>query len=277
MAEGEDVLAKMGQDLFKESYGDLVKPTAKDMGEALSGIFKAVTFYPRYWAIISDISLEEKVGKFKEKLAKNVEVIPPELKVLPSPSILGPSVQALEYAILDDSLSEMFANLVGSSMNLSEKLVIHPSFVEMIKQMNSDEAKIMILFSKESTHPVVDIHTYLEGEEKYSIFRKNESMIPEDSGCDYVENGASYLTNLIRLGLIERQENAYIHGENAYERLKQNIFEQMKNIASIFPQGTKYRLQIGGVRLTELGSNFVQACVLDQAEKASRQKEHSHE
>jgi Abortive infection alpha len=265
MAEGEDVLAKMGQDLIKESYGDLVKPIAKDFGEALAGIFKAITYYPRYWAMTSEISLEEKVAKFKENLSKKVEVIPPELKILPSPSILGPSIQALEYAVIEDDISDMFANLIASSMNSSKSRFAHPSFVEIIKQITPDEAKILKFLSSDSEQPVIDVKVVAYGTLGYRIEISNMSFIPEESGCEHIKLGSSYLENLSRLKIVEIPIGISLVDDSFYQRLEAWFVKYVSEKPPGFDQTHSLSIEKKLVHLTNFGQQFITACVLEKS------------
>ena len=157
------------------------------IGEALSGIFKAITFYPRYWAQTQDIFLEHKVAKFKENLEKKVEAIPVDSRILPHPSILGPSIQALEYAIFEDELRDMFVNLLSISMDKYSKNKAHPSFVEIIKQISSDEAKIL-------AYP--DLHRNLQYiAVNFANVQEIFSVLAKNSNCQFLENQSVYVSN----------------------------------------------------------------------------------
>ena len=266
MAEGEDVLAKMGQNLIKESYGDLVKPTAKDIGEALSGIFKAITFYPRYWAMTSDISLEEKVARFKKNLAEKVEEIPTEFRVLPPPSILGPSVQALEYAVIEDDISDMFSSLIASSMNSSMPGSAHPAFVEIIKQLTSDEAKIMrFLFEVQSKvhvsvhKPIVDVVIRNKISSNRKIYLRNQSFIPEESGCKNIESGSNHIGNLCRLALLEIPHGIRGTDDSLYDRINSWFSEIAQNITLSENEELEFEKKL--IRMTPFGIKFAEACI----------------
>jgi Abortive infection alpha len=260
MAEGEDVLAKMGQDLIKESYGDLVKPIAKDFGEALAGIFKAITYYPRYWAMTSEISLEEKVTRFKERLAKNIEIIPLEARVLPPPSILGPSIQALEYAIADDEISDMFSNLIASSMDSSGPEISHPAFVEIIKQISPEEAKIIKFLAIKGQSEAVKVRNSDDSRDLLSIV----SFLCRNSGCKNSDNEIFYLENLQRLNLVHVFQNPesprFISSDLEYTHLIPYAnFLVNRNHPDENIMSTKvYRLLIS---FTEFGKRFVSACI----------------
>jgi Abortive infection alpha len=265
MPEGEDFLAKVGSDLVKESYSDIVKPVAKDIGEAISGILKVITYYPRFWARASDISLEEKLERFKKKFTADVEEIPVEFRVLPSPSILGPSLQALEYAVVEDDLSDMFSNLIVSSMNSSKSGIAHPSFAEIIKQITSDEAKILKFLSQESPQPVVDVMSItLDGLTIHYLHRE-ESFIPEDAGCEHIKLGPQYLGNLQRLGLIDLPENVPLADLSYYDRLNKWFEEGTKDKEEYEKlHGVRLQLRNRRVRMSELGKMFLYACIPDK-------------
>jgi Abortive infection alpha len=138
MSDPENTTREIALAVAKEAYSDLAKPSLSPIGEAISGITKALLHYPRYWARIQDISLDEKVKRFQKKLEVTVEKTPENQRTLPHPSILGPSIQALEYAIIEDDIADMFANLIANSMDLKSKT--HPAYVSIIKEMHPKEA-----------------------------------------------------------------------------------------------------------------------------------------
>jgi hypothetical protein len=165
MPEGEDLIVKVVQDIAKESYGDLVKPTAKDIGEALSGITKAITYYPRFWAQALDISLGEKIKRFQEKLTRKVDLIPEKNKKLPHPTIVGPTIQALEFAVTEEDLHDFFANLIASSMDNRISDSCHPAFVSVLRDLHHREA-IFLKFLIES-----ESNKYIGSSLSKSIFK----------------------------------------------------------------------------------------------------------
>jgi hypothetical protein len=259
---------KIIETVAKEAYSDLVRPSTSPIGEAISGIIKAVLHYPRYWAKIQDIILEEKVARFKQNLIEKTNKIPQERKILPHPSILGPSIQALEYAIVDDEISDLFANLIASAMDSDKNT--HPSFVEIIKQVNSDEAKIIKGISEYvfcRVLMIVSLKRFYKASFTLTINHSNLFHVaPELSSYAKEE---VFLDNLKRLEIINIK-NLDIEPENFdnewYMKLKELCLEEYMNISrSDFMtgenEGFEYEFYYQSIEITSFGRDFIRACV----------------
>lgn len=64
-------------------------------------------------------------------------------------------MQALTYTAQNETLREMYVNLLANSMNTDKNSVVHPSFVEIIKQMNSLDAKVFDEIAKTNAYQKV--------------------------------------------------------------------------------------------------------------------------
>ena len=146
--------AKAVAELAKEIpvYLDAVQPTAKSLGSALAPagyeIGRAVTAAAKAvnialaplhgavwgWDRIEVIVLSELGRRFEAKLKK---------LVTPKPNVAGPILEALRYAGHDATLRDMYLNLLAASMDSETVTKAHPAFVEVIRQLTPDEAKLL--------------------------------------------------------------------------------------------------------------------------------------
>lgn len=124
--------------LAPEVYKDLAQPTTKVVGEIAGRSVKALLSPVRGllwgWEKIEQLVVEG--------LEKRFEKIPEEKLKTPDPEIAVPLMQALSYTAQNETLREMYLNLLANSMDTSKEKDVHPSFVEIIKQMNSLDAKV---------------------------------------------------------------------------------------------------------------------------------------
>ena len=56
-------------------------------------------------------------------------------------SVVGPALEASKFYIEEDEIRGMFAKLIASSMDKTQSINIHPSFVEIIKVLSPLDAK----------------------------------------------------------------------------------------------------------------------------------------
>ena len=80
---------------------------------------------------------------FKEELGEKLSDIPQENVTEPAASIAGPAIQSLAFAHEEKELKELYLNLLASAMNSEKNNSVHPSFVEIIRQMSPFEALIL--------------------------------------------------------------------------------------------------------------------------------------
>ncbi len=109
-------------------------------------------------------------------------------------------------------LREMFANLLASAMNSDVSNDVHPSFVEIIKQLSPDEAKILKYFSDNPGWNKIFDKGY-ESEDDMVYHFKNDFCEMIKGHITFPELANSYYDNLIRLMIIEIVNECRIYDE----------------------------------------------------------------
>lgn len=124
----------------KDIYHDLAQPTLSIVGQGLQGVTKLALapISALVWGYdkIADY-LNVAIPKYFEKRKIEKESI-----VSPDPAIAVPVVEAMKYTSHKKELREMFTNLLGTAMN-ADSIDAHPAFVDIIKQLSSDEGKVI--------------------------------------------------------------------------------------------------------------------------------------
>jgi len=128
--------------LLPTVYGDLLSPAAKELGEGLATIARAVK--------ISLAPIEAAVWgyeRIREWLSIRVTSILAERrakKIQPPPlSVAGPLIVQMLFASEEPDLREKYAKLLATSMDSATADDAHPSFVTLIQQLTPDEARIL--------------------------------------------------------------------------------------------------------------------------------------
>jgi hypothetical protein len=137
-------------------YPDMVQPAAKELGKGLLTVAKTVNIAlaPLAGVVWGFDKIKE---RFFPKVEERLRNVPPENIVTPNISVAGPIVEALRYAGSEDTLSDLYANLLAASMDKSTATTAHPAFTEIIKQLTPDEAKLLALFPSDPNMPIIDI------------------------------------------------------------------------------------------------------------------------
>jgi Abortive infection alpha len=187
-------------------YQDVVQPAAQEMGKALQTVAKTV-----HIALAPVSALVWGYDQIKEfvatKVSERLKNVPPENIISPKPNVAGPALEALRYTGHEERLSDMYANLLAASMDKSTAQGAHPAFVEIIRQLTPDEAKLVSLFLKEMPFPLLNVRweykTPTEEKKGGLDVLVNFSQLGEAAGCEFIHLVPAYIDNLCRLGLAD--------------------------------------------------------------------------
>jgi hypothetical protein len=212
----EDKLTEEAAKLSPELYKDLVKPAAQEVGSVAGRSARALLSPVRAflwgWEKIEAVVVEG--------VHKRLEKVPEEQRKTPDPEIAVPLIQSLSYTAQNETLREMYLNLLANSMNSAMDKSVHPSFVELIKHMNALDAKVFDRLAgtggyQEVTNPNVTI----KGQGKQFLNATPEWFIGwKIEGHDIFETSASML-RLSKFGLIELMYDRTA-GSDRYDDLK---------------------------------------------------------
>ncbi len=246
-------------------YQDLAQPAVKQVGKALETVGKAINVaLAPVGALVWGY---EKCQDFiSTKVADRLKDVPPEDIITPKPNVAGPAIEALRYTGHEETLSDMYANLLAASMDKNTASGAHPAFVEIIKQLTPDEAKIVALFKPNRAFPLLNVGTgfKVETEEKKGgrVVLTSFSLLGEEAGVEFVDLTPAYLDNLCRLGLIDfLGSGIHYTSPGVYDSLENHrIVLEVKGQIEAEPE-MKCEMQRTGFKITELGKQFAKLCV----------------
>jgi hypothetical protein len=254
--------------ILKYAYQDLIQPSAKELGNgALLDITKTVnkSVNIALSPITSLIWGYDQIKDFiTEKLSEKLKKTPLSDIITPKPNIVCPAIEALRYSYKNDFLKELYADLIASSMDAATTELAHPSFVEIIKQMTSDEAKLMKYFSSDRAYPLINVREVSRtAGAGGKIVLHNFSLLGEKSECENKELIPSYLDNLRRLGLIEIPEFLKYTPSFAYDELVNH--NKVKKIMEEIKEKNEFNAVIErkGIAITQFGRQFITAVVIN--------------
>lgn len=201
---------------------------------------------------------EANVEKLKNDILQEVATIPPENVQDPSIKILGPALDASRYYIEEEELRKMFAKIIASSLDNRKSESIHSSFVEIIKQLDVLDAKILSFLKKEQIGvraAVATMHMYRKSENgKRTVF---PLIFLTNEFYDFQKNSIS-LVNLERLGLISIKTDTWLSHESNYDFIRNHPITV--GILKEFPD---IILDKSCFTITDYGKNFIDVCVVE--------------
>lgn len=250
-------------ELAKDAYKDVVHPVAENTGKVLALLPQAVNaaLLPvRKWILYRDAQY----GAVEQLLAKKLESVPPSEIVSPEPHVAVPALNAIAYSMDSEELRNMYANLLASSMSKNMRENVHPSYVEIIKQLMPDEARIMqFMYSYDRQIPAIAIREEFGKDDGYvdrvPCFTQLYQFVKELEIKDY-NRIAIYVDNLVRLQLLQIPNDSFLADETEYVAL-----ENDPNVSSIkntpLPEGHTWSIARLYVGMTVFGKAFCKVCI----------------
>jgi hypothetical protein len=193
--------------LLPAMYQDLLQPAAREVGENLIVVAKAVS--------IALAPLKAAVWGYDQiqafllpKIAAKLAHKPTQEIKAPDMVVAGPVIMAMAFAAEAPHLREMYANLLAAAMHGPSATKAHPSFVQAVQQLSPEEALILhkiagfdfsiqdevsMNYNSLLSQPV---HVLVKARWRKSCLAWG---LPETALTD------AYLNNLIRLGLLGHQ------------------------------------------------------------------------
>jgi len=248
-------------------YEDAIQPVAKEAGKVFHTVGRAVNA-----ALIPVKGLVWGIEKFedfiKTKVEKKLIHTPVSEICSPNLSVAGPAFESLKYAGYEETLREMYANLLANAMDIKTKNDAHPSFVEIIKQLSTQEAKLLLYLIKKDVFPnvcvVKNTNTIRGGWFGGINNRKTSKQIKNEfvTLCSEFKNEMdlnSALDNYRRLQIldIEIETNQKIN-DNIFGSMGSSLHNKISGQIELTIETTEKLF------FTNFGQKFIEICVIDK-------------
>lgn len=247
-------------------YEDAVQPLAKETGKALGTLGKAVN------VALAPISLvvwgyDQMKDFLENKVTEKLEHVPADRIITPPPNVAGPAIEALKFTGHDETLQDMFANLIANSLDSKTVVEAHPSFVDIIKNLSPDEGLILKVFASAQQFPVIDVKLKNKKERGYNILHRNVTTLGSVANCNHQQLTENYLDNLCRLGILEIPSGLHLTAKNAYDVIINA--PTIKQLQAQFEGNEHHIIDFDKkvIRVTGIGRQFINACVVDKRTK----------
>lgn len=259
---GPDDWAKLLKETLpvKQIYEDGLQPGVKQMGKALGTV---VGILNRWLLPIETKNEEARIlfGTNMERYRRKMEEIPEE-KVIQIPPDLGvPLLQKLSY-ITDETLAELFSELLVSASVDDRVHSAHPSFVHVISSLSPDEAILLSEIALDDDIPFFMIK-YMTKDGLMESF--DERLTGLERTCDFrfPQNVQIYLQNLVGLGILVCYDGRELLDKD-YEFLLNMYKDRMEKERDNCTAGEYYDeivIHKGHYKITDYGRLFFEACI----------------
>ncbi len=261
---GLEIAKETIREIATDVYEDAGRPIAKPIGELVGLVpraIKAALFPLEKWILTRENSLEET----KKLLAIKLKNDAPDNIESPEPFVAVPALQYISYCMDNNELRDMYANLLANSMRKVVRNGVHPAFVEIIKQLCPDEAKILKYLYNKNAIPVVSVRCCNKSGGGFELL-KNFTNVGEIVDCEEYLKTNKYFDNLSRLGILEiNPPNTTLLNKKLYKEIKEHtmITTLVKNIENNDSEFNIPVLKEGYLCLTDFGKSFCEVCVDD--------------
>lgn len=246
---------------IEKAYDDLVHPSAKRIGEIVSllprAIGVALTPLEKY-VLNGEYSLKATKKLLEEKLK---DVDPEQIKT-PEAYVAVPALQAIVYTTDNETLRDLFANLLAKAMQKDTADTVHPAFVEIIKQLSPDDAYTLKCFKNSHNLPIVNICGNPPAEmEKVSGFSNvhivlHQNVFIANSEIGNIGRQSTSITSLDRLGLVD------ISFDGSSLTTSYDEFENLEIFKNSFSNVMrKVYIEKGRACLNPFGEAFINVCL----------------
>ena len=263
------------------STNDIIQTACNKIGSRLGDyfvdlidlVFGPLHYYSEKKRIVRDLKHKE----FLELTGEKIESIPDGDLTVPDPQVFCEILEKSKYCVYREEARDMFSNLLANTASSTYSSFVHPTFAEIIRQINPEDSRLFVYLNKHVQIPigilsVESIPDYLflldEPDEAPPLLSDIQSsgtiIIPTvaDVPVDICEskNLPQAIENLSRLGLIKI--NFFVHCEDDdYHSLKElPVVTDVMDDYSL-PEGSQFFLHRGSCSVTALGSNFAKVCM----------------
>lgn len=159
---------------------------------------------------------------FEADVAARLAEVPDEHVAEPKASVAGPALQGLAFSHEEPDLKAMYLSLLGTAMDARVAAEVHPAFVEIIRQIDAEEARLLRTVLNRPTGSalaIVELRIVVAGPQSgWRTLGRNVMNIVNLSTQEPAEipRLPAMIDNWVRLGLVSVEYGKFLLGEDAY-------------------------------------------------------------
>ncbi len=166
-----------------------------------------------------------------------------------------PEADGAEQPPDEEAIRAAFQRLLDESRLITDAVRPHPAFAAIVEELCPDEARVLRLFCEEGPQPSVIVVAAPWIGRGARTLAEHLSLLGDRAGCLAVERAPTYVTNLVRLGLLTIDETELV-GHPDYELIE--VSERANELRSLIEDERNQRARIHRctLRLSPLGQDF---------------------
>ena len=256
----KDIIENIEKVEDSHTYKSGLKGAIDETGKALETIGQAVN--SALLPVRGMIWGAEKIKDWlNECVTKKLEHVPVNKIIPPNPHIVGPAIEALKFTAQEEELREMFANLIANSINSDTSDNTHPSFVDIIKSMNRNDAVLLRELANNSPSALIDIGINEVKENTVRYAARNVSLLGKDQTGEQPWSSIHSIENLERMGLCSLIKSSELSNKEAYKEIENREYTKRIIEEHTSKSDLVKHIDKGAVEITQFGKMFVSSCI----------------
>lgn len=199
-------------------------------------------------------------GDFNKDMAEKLKDVPEENIIAPKPSIAAPAMQQLGYSLEEPTLKDMYLSLLATASDDRRSEEAHPSFVEIIKQLSSDETALLNhILDYRRPQAIIKYRITTAGADGQEMAQKHVLRLINLATNEFVEYPrlATYVDNWVRLGLVEVDYTSFLTQPGTYDWALER--PEALRLSTSLQEGQSLDFDKGIIRPTDYGLAFAEA------------------
>ncbi|PRC42046.1 hypothetical protein C6A85_000000112520 [Mycobacterium sp. ITM-2017-0098] len=174
------------------------------------------------------VSRDYFANDFENDMADRMADVPEEDVITPKLSVAGPAVQGISFSVEEPDLKAMYLNLLATASDRRSEANAHPSFSEVIRQLSAKEARLLASVLCRDRLPIIEIRKNAKTKEDptaegwYTITGNVLQYVNALGGQVWTDEGAVFVDNWVRLGLVNVDYQQFLMDESQYEWVTAN-------------------------------------------------------
>lgn len=246
-------------ELTKMIYPDLAQPAVQKVGNALGETLGLVTIPFRYLGLLNQ-KVDMNIKKHLQDYQQKIDSYEPEQIGKVTPEIGVPIIEELTR-VTNDDLASLYINLLVNASLIDKSRYAHPSFINVIKSLSADEAKIINHY-KNGGDPLLIIDIAKSNPfDGTSLNHFGTIFINVDDNIElqYKENKSFYFKNLEKLGLLTLNLNFPTFMKSIVNSKAKEIYEHRRSFQPLMGPDDTFEEFKGHYVLDNYGKEFVKS------------------
>jgi hypothetical protein len=259
-------LGVVAEQLAKPVYEDGLQPLTREAGQTLAAAGSFVRLAVRPFQSLA-LGLHLAFDWLDEAVRNKFEGVPAEKIVEPPANVAGPLMLAAGFTSEKDRhLRALYAQLLATAMHADTRESTHPAFVEILRQLSSEEAAMLKPLAQRIVHPLLFVSARRKGATSSSnrLVGFRVTLLGNEAPADALGSQSAAIGNLERLGLVHVDLTKTIRDSSRYdELLKLRTTQNFLRGKIDTDDGMEADIVKAVLVVTELGAHFLHACLGD--------------